>query len=197
MASSKRRLVRACFVVGALLAAGIGLAAQAAGWWANSDHPVVDPEIVTRAVGKPNPDEGKPDLKDALSVAGDRTSEASLIAVPQAEGGYCISISPVSDTDLPVTCVDKTQVEHGNVFVSWAIRKQGQAPLWAVGGRVTQRGASAISTLALTVPVNNGGFFFSIVPERRWNALSRAQGRISILDVGGNELLARANGHSL
>lgn len=61
---------------------------------------------------------------------------------------------------------------------------------WAVAGRTTTPGAATISTLGLPIPIRSDGFFIAAVPGARWNALRHAQGRISILDGAGNELLA-------
>lgn len=176
-------------LVAALVLAGVGLGAQAAGWWDVGGEPVTDPVIVREVFDKPGL-QGSLDIDSARTIADPPGTDVSLIAVPKTDGGYCMSISLSSVSDLPVTCADSKEANQGNVFMSWAIAKQGHAPVWVVAGRVNQPGATTVSTQGLSMPVDDEGFYFSIVPGLRWGALSRAAGRISILDAAGKELLA-------
>jgi hypothetical protein len=167
-----------------LAVAGVAVAGRAAGWWA-SGQPVLDKASVAATFNKPGL-KSRVDLSRARSVAS--SGQMGMVAVPEVGGGFCVAPTLQGETDLPVVCDDAKGAESHDVFISWSLPGGVDEGSWAVAGRTGKSGAEKVLAFGLAANVTDQGFFFAAVPAERWAQLSRASGRVSILNSAGNEV---------
>jgi hypothetical protein len=122
---ARRRLIVAVLVACGLtlLGAGVGIAGKAAGWWSNGQA-VSNPAAVRGAFANPSLNGDfikRSDFVNARTVA--QAGDIPLIAVPQKDGGYCITPSIEKMSDTPIACDDGAEANTRDMFISWSLAR--------------------------------------------------------------------------
>lgn len=177
-----RRYILIASALMLVAAAGVAAGGNAVGWWD----------------GKPVPGEGvlreqfsKPELLNKVDLARARVVAAipnvDLVAVPQLDGGYCITPMVAGDTDMPITCDEGVDANQRDVVMSWSIAK-GHTSRWVVAGRITDAGATSVSLFDLQVELAPDGFFLASIPPERWKQLHRSSGTLTVAGSQGETI---------
>lgn len=128
------------------------------------------------------------DLTRARTVA--HAGDVDLVALPEANGGYCLAPSTSERTYLGMVCTDGSSglaPAKESMFLAWAFRS-GEAPVWVVLGRITDADASGLSLAGYELDLEPAGFFLVDVPAALGDPPGYSEARLAVVDSSGETI---------